>query len=1270
MLTPTNTKATVITGPHGSSGSPVPPRTPSRGDPASPKEAPLPAPMEPGTPLPPSRRDSASPTEASLPPYHGSPSPAPEEQQGSSHPTTLPSPGNEDDPQLPKPILLPSSDSELHAVLRAGFTSVPEFSASDRQALENSSSISSSLPSRVIEDERVQSVLNKLYEYASFHRLPLEALFGTEYQKSTPKAPPKDPKVIRANPPPAVPRPSSLDGDLRQFHMDETPRSPVLDTDLLVRSHVAVPVSLEEPTSSSSRTHVLPKVRPLGTYSNPVPDREDYLPFMKEFAIWSREANGTTPFTSSFRHGLGAPKLDLDLPRAYLKGVNPRGILQFIQSGLIEVWKSTGLLDPLRWSEQDVWYLVILHSQYENSSAAEQHLETTLMDWKKSDTSYRWYDYINRFQNVLARSTLAGVSRGIPASSVRINREFVKQTFLANVGILRIYVDRYPQIHSNDPESIREFIALVGNDHLRWSESKSFTQQSPFDWSNQSFLPTLREAREAQLALAKPQPTPNPQARPRKGQASPRNPPSTPTPSSSTEKEEPSRQYCRFCHEFGHVKRYCRDPDCRDSIYFDNKAESSRRGPRKDSKRGAPSNKRKGKYLFFINTSTGIDTNTGNPSDDDPSEELAPDVTRRYVASCPVPLREGSRRAGKKIGNRSEALSKWGEFDAGLASVFGYIPPDASDHDTTSTRRPRHVMDSPMTGHRHVIDDTSPPRRLRHVLDHPSTSHRHVIDDTSPTSHPRHVTNDTSILHRRDPSGRCCSASNGYSEVEPDLYSIDYIDHTVFSIDQDAQPIKPRKMLHLHLLINDVPVTGVIDTAASCSVITKDLASSCHMQTYPDSIRYVSANNVTSSSLGSAQGVLSFQLGSIANQVRLNHRLPIIPGSETLLIGIDILSELGLLNEDSFSIKLDKEHSVILLSEAEFDNRITMADESSSATVTQFSSILTDSGCTILLDDEPKTDSLVKLLRDFQEVFSSLPHADGIDCPPMEINFHNPSAIVNIPARRLNPEKLKIAEGIFKDLVTAGFAYFTEDSKFSSPVVLVTYPDHRKPRLTGDFSGSNGVNANTIPVDPNLPRISDVLEFLSSANYIATLDLPKAFWQLNVALKDQEKTTLSIPGMSIAFRRACFGLKNVPAIFQNIMSQIFNIPGVFIYIDDVIIVGETFDEFLDKIRAVLLKARSRRVNIGLQKCTFTTSNHPVKILGHVFHKKTRSIDSSRIKAVIELPPPGISRKSAASSDQSITFVIGSHEYQRNCPQSSTSQRIRLVDSSSSNQMDT
>ncbi|KAL0220683.1 hypothetical protein RCL1_000537 [Eukaryota sp. TZLM3-RCL] len=140
---------------------------------------------------------------------------------------------------------------------------VPEYSASDRQALEDSSSAPSSSQPSLLEDERIQSVLNRLHDYASFHRIPLDTLFGPEYRKTTPKAPSKDPKVIRANPP-AVPRPSSLDENLQQFHVDETLRSPVLDTDLLVRSPIAVPMS-EEPTSSTSHPHALSKVRPLGT---------------------------------------------------------------------------------------------------------------------------------------------------------------------------------------------------------------------------------------------------------------------------------------------------------------------------------------------------------------------------------------------------------------------------------------------------------------------------------------------------------------------------------------------------------------------------------------------------------------------------------------------------------------------------------------------------------------------------------------------------------------------------------------------------------------------------------------------------------------------------------------------------------------------------------------------------------------------------------------------------------------------------------------------
>ncbi|KAL0212620.1 hypothetical protein RCL1_006246 [Eukaryota sp. TZLM3-RCL] len=445
-----------------------------------------------------------------------------------------------------------------------------------------------------------------------------------------------------------------------------------------------------------------------------------------------------------------------------------------------------------------------------------------------------------------------------------------------------------------------------------------------------------------------------------------------------------------------------------------------------------------------------------------------------------------------------------------------------------------------------------------------------------------------------------------------------YAEH-IFSL---SQPFNKSNFLQINLLINDVPVTGILDSACTSSVISMDLARSTTMTISKQSSPYISANNVTTSSLGTAQGVLSFRLGSIANLVRVNHSLPII---HMLLIGIDQMTSLQLLKDNELVIRLDKEHYVILQDEAKFDHMIPcnpIDGSTTDDTSADFSSFLAETGCTIQLDNAVYHQRLVSLLQSFASVFSSKPHPDGIDCPPLKITFSNENAIVKFPSRRLNPQKQRIAEEIFKDLVDSGFAYPSQaDCKFGSPIVLVTYSDHRKPRLTCDFSGKTGVNTNTKSVDPNIPRTSDILEFLSEANYIATLALPKAFWQLNVAPQDQPKTTLVIPGKAFSFRRACFGLKNVPAIFQNVMSDTFAMPGVFVYINDVIIVAKTIDEFLNKIQAVLTRAKNKRVNLGPPKCSFSSSRHAVKILGHMFCNKTRSIDRTRIDSIIKLPRP-------------------------------------------------
>ncbi|KAL0226547.1 hypothetical protein P9112_013871 [Eukaryota sp. TZLM1-RC] len=150
------------------------------------------------------------------------------------------------------------------------------------------------------------------------------------------------------------------------------------------------------------------------------------------------------------------------------------------------------------------------------------------------------------------------------------------------------------------------------------------------------------------------------------------------------------------------------------------------------------------------------------------------------------------------------------------------------------------------------------------------------------------------------------------------------------------------------------------------------------------------------------------------------------------------------------------------------------------------------------------------------------------------------------PPKTLNPPRLEFANQNFDELVDSGFAV-PSNHEFSSPVCLVVCPDHRKPRLTGDYSNRDGVNTNTIPVEPNLSRISEeVLIFLSQANYRSPLDLLETFCQLRIAKKHWQKAALSIFGNSIMFKRAAFGLKHAPAVCQNVMANVFSGDGVFI----------------------------------------------------------------------------------------------------------------------------
>ena len=68
-----------------------------------------------------------------------------------------------------------------------------------------------------------------------------------------------------------------------------------------------------------------------------------------------------------------------------------------------------------------------------------------------------------------------------------------------------------------------------------------------------------------------------------------------------------------------------------------------------------------------------------------------------------------------------------------------------------------------------------------------------------------------------------------------------------------------------------------------------------------------------------------------------------------------------------------------------------------------------------------------------------------------------------------------------------------------------------------------------------------------------------------------------------------FGLKNAPAIFSRLMSNVLAGligPSVLVYLDDIIIFSETLDEHLDKLKKVFGRLREYNLKLKLKKCQF------------------------------------------------------------------------------------
>ncbi|KAK8772958.1 hypothetical protein V5799_012507 [Amblyomma americanum] len=115
-----------------------------------------------------------------------------------------------------------------------------------------------------------------------------------------------------------------------------------------------------------------------------------------------------------------------------------------------------------------------------------------------------------------------------------------------------------------------------------------------------------------------------------------------------------------------------------------------------------------------------------------------------------------------------------------------------------------------------------------------------------------------------------------------------------------------------------------------------------------------------------------------------------------------------------------------------------------------------------------------------------------------------------------------------------------------------------------------------------LPRIDDSLDRLRHAKYFSSLDLRSGYWQIKVDERDREKTAFITPDGLYEFRVLHFGLCSAPATFQRMMDTVLadlKWQSCLVYLDDVVIFSDTFEEHLRRLRAVFEAIRSAGLSL-------------------------------------------------------------------------------------------
>jgi hypothetical protein len=142
------------------------------------------------------------------------------------------------------------------------------------------------------------------------------------------------------------------------------------------------------------------------------------------------------------------------------------------------------------------------------------------------------------------------------------------------------------------------------------------------------------------------------------------------------------------------------------------------------------------------------------------------------------------------------------------------------------------------------------------------------------------------------------------------------------------------------------------------------------------------------------------------------------------------------------------------------------------------------------------------------------------------------------------------------------------------------------------------------------------LDQLKGEKYFSKIDLKSGYHQVPIEPSDVWKTAFKSKEGLFEWLVMPFGLTNAPATFMRLMDDIlwpFTNSFVVVYLDDILIFSQTWEENLHHIRQVLQTLRQHKLCANLEKCTFGITQ--VQYLGYIIDERGVHVDPAKIQVI-------------------------------------------------------